>query len=149
MAASGISYLTAPLALAAGAAGVGVGSAINKLNSDIAMVRSSLPAPLCACDRLTAESEQVAAVREIKEAMQEARIRDASRYALPIGVRPWFLALMGDADADCEQEVMLVAARLDISRAGRESCLSGPGRLRGGVHTVLPARREWLSAERH
>ncbi len=38
MAASGISYLTAPLALAAGAAGVGVGSAINKLNSDIAMV---------------------------------------------------------------------------------------------------------------
>ncbi len=38
MAASGISYLTAPLALAAGASGVGVGSAINKLNSDIAMV---------------------------------------------------------------------------------------------------------------
>ena len=38
MAASGISYLTAPLALAAGAAGVGVGSAVNKLNSDIAMV---------------------------------------------------------------------------------------------------------------
>uniref|UniRef100_A0A7S0QE85 Uncharacterized protein ycf23 n=1 Tax=Cryptomonas curvata TaxID=233186 RepID=A0A7S0QE85_9CRYP len=58
MAASGISYLTAPLALAAGAAGVGVGSAINKLNSDIAMV---------------------AAVREIKEAMQEARVRDPSR----------------------------------------------------------------------
>ena len=41
MAASGISYLTAPLALAAGAAGVGVGSAINKLNSDIAMVGAS------------------------------------------------------------------------------------------------------------
>jgi len=58
MAASGISYLTAPLALAAGAAGVGVGSAVNKLNSDIAMV---------------------AAVRQIREAMHEARVRDATR----------------------------------------------------------------------
>jgi len=38
MAASGISAVTAPLALAAGAAGVGVGSAVNKLNSDIAML---------------------------------------------------------------------------------------------------------------
>lgn len=36
--ASGISSVTAPLALAAGAAGVGVGSAINQLNSEIAMV---------------------------------------------------------------------------------------------------------------
>jgi hypothetical protein len=43
MAASGISYLTAPLALASGAAGVGVGSAINKLNSDIAMVGALFP----------------------------------------------------------------------------------------------------------
>jgi len=56
MAASGISHLTAPLALAAGAAGVGVGSAVNKLNTDIAMV---------------------AAVREIREAMakESARVR--------------------------------------------------------------------------
>ncbi len=36
--ASGISSVTAPLALAAGAAGVGVGSAINQLNSEIAMI---------------------------------------------------------------------------------------------------------------
>jgi hypothetical protein len=36
--ASGISDVTAPLAIAAGAAGVGVGSAINQLNSEIAMV---------------------------------------------------------------------------------------------------------------
>ncbi len=36
--ASGISSITAPLAIAAGAAGVGVGSAINKLNDPIAMV---------------------------------------------------------------------------------------------------------------
>lgn len=36
--ASGISSVTAPLAIAAGAAGVGVGSAINKLNDQVAMV---------------------------------------------------------------------------------------------------------------
>lgn len=36
--ASGISNVTAPLAIAAGAAGVGVGSAINQLNSDVAMI---------------------------------------------------------------------------------------------------------------
>jgi hypothetical protein len=36
--ASGISDVTAPLAIAAGAAGVGVGAAINQLNSEIAMV---------------------------------------------------------------------------------------------------------------
>ncbi|MEO0869531.1 MAG: DUF561 domain-containing protein, partial [Cyanobacteria bacterium J06642_11] len=36
--ASGISDVTAPMAIAAGAAGVGVGSAINKLNDEIAMV---------------------------------------------------------------------------------------------------------------
>ncbi|NES05270.1 MAG: DUF561 domain-containing protein, partial [Okeania sp. SIO2F4] len=36
--ASGISNVTAPLAIAAGAAGVGVGSAINKLNDEVAMV---------------------------------------------------------------------------------------------------------------
>lgn len=36
--ASGISNVTAPLAVAAGAAGVGVGSAINRLNDEVAMV---------------------------------------------------------------------------------------------------------------
>jgi len=36
--ASGISSVTAPLAKAAGAAGVGVGSAINQLNSEVAMI---------------------------------------------------------------------------------------------------------------
>lgn len=36
--ASGISDVTAPMAIAAGAAGVGVGSAVNKLNDEIAMV---------------------------------------------------------------------------------------------------------------
>jgi len=36
--ASGLSSVTAPLAIAAGASGVGVGSAINQLNSEIAMI---------------------------------------------------------------------------------------------------------------
>lgn len=36
--ASGISSVTAPLAIAAGAAGVGVGSAINRLDNEVAMV---------------------------------------------------------------------------------------------------------------
>lgn len=36
--ASGISNVTAPMAIAAGAAGVGVGSAINRLNDEIAMI---------------------------------------------------------------------------------------------------------------
>lgn len=36
--ASGISNVTAPLAIAAGAAGVGVGSAVNQLNSEVAMI---------------------------------------------------------------------------------------------------------------
>jgi deoxyribose-phosphate aldolase len=36
--ASGLSSATAPLAIAAGAAGIGVGSAINKLNDQIAMI---------------------------------------------------------------------------------------------------------------
>lgn len=36
--ASGLSSVTAPLAIAAGAAGVGVGSAINQLNSEVAMM---------------------------------------------------------------------------------------------------------------
>ncbi len=36
--ASGISNVTAPLAISAGAAGIGVGSAINKLNDEIAMI---------------------------------------------------------------------------------------------------------------
>jgi thiamine monophosphate synthase len=36
--ASGLSSVTAPLAIAAGASGVGVGSAINKLDSEVAMI---------------------------------------------------------------------------------------------------------------
>ena len=36
--ASGLSDVTAPMAIAAGAAGVGVGSAVNKLNTELAMV---------------------------------------------------------------------------------------------------------------
>jgi Protein of unknown function (DUF561) len=36
--ASGLSNVTVPLAIAAGAAGVGVGSAINQLNSEVAMI---------------------------------------------------------------------------------------------------------------
>ncbi|NES71839.1 MAG: DUF561 domain-containing protein, partial [Okeania sp. SIO2D1] len=36
--ASGISNVTATLAVAAGAAGVGVGSAINRLNDEVAMI---------------------------------------------------------------------------------------------------------------
>lgn len=36
--ASGLSNVTAPLAIAAGASGVGVGSAINQLNSEVAMI---------------------------------------------------------------------------------------------------------------
>ncbi|MBD2022452.1 DUF561 domain-containing protein [Leptolyngbya sp. FACHB-36] len=36
--ASGLSSVTAPLAIAAGASGVGVGSAINQLNSEVAMI---------------------------------------------------------------------------------------------------------------
>jgi thiamine monophosphate synthase len=53
MCASGLSTVTAPLAIAAGARGVGVGSAVNQLNSELAMiaaVRSLVealkPAPL-------------------------------------------------------------------------------------------------------
>jgi deoxyribose-phosphate aldolase len=51
--ASGVSSATAPLAIAAGAAGVGVGSAINQLNSEIAMV---------------------AAVRSIVESLQTVKV---------------------------------------------------------------------------
>ncbi len=36
--ASGLSSVTAPLAIAAGASGIGVGSAVNQLNSEVAMV---------------------------------------------------------------------------------------------------------------
>ncbi len=36
--ASGLSSVTAPLAIAAGASGIGVGSAINQLNSEVAMI---------------------------------------------------------------------------------------------------------------
>ncbi len=51
--ASGLSNVTVPMAIAAGAAGVGVGSAINRLNSEVAMV---------------------AVVRSLVEAMQQQAI---------------------------------------------------------------------------
>jgi len=54
--ASGITDVTAPMALAAGAAGVGVGSAVHKLNNPLAMV---------------------AVVRSLSEAMQTAQARSA------------------------------------------------------------------------
>lgn len=38
MCASGLSNVTAPLAIAAGAQGIGVGSAVNQLNSELAMI---------------------------------------------------------------------------------------------------------------
>nr|ABK24006.1 unknown [Picea sitchensis] len=38
MCASGVSIITAPMAIAVGAAGVGVGSAVNKLNDQVAMI---------------------------------------------------------------------------------------------------------------
>lgn len=38
MCASGVSTITAPMAIAVGAAGVGVGSAVNKLNNQVAMI---------------------------------------------------------------------------------------------------------------
>lgn len=56
--ASGLSSVTIPLAIAAGAAGVGIGSAINQLNSEVAMV---------------------AAVRTLVEAFAE--VKHSSMYA--------------------------------------------------------------------
>ncbi len=55
--ASGISSVTAPLAIAAGAAGVGVGSAINQLNSEVAMIAAvrSLVEALATTKVLSAE----------------------------------------------------------------------------------------------
>jgi hypothetical protein len=54
--ASGLSNVTAPLAIAAGAAGIGVGSAVNKLNSEVAMVAvvQSLVAALATVSRAQA-----------------------------------------------------------------------------------------------
>jgi hypothetical protein len=136
MASSGISSVSAPLALAAGAAGVGVGSAVNRLNSDIAMVRTharthglhvqrglrSFVAAVCAgggggggvpvyvikdaavglCTPTLAlimsswrvcvcVRAQVAAVRQIREAMLEAHERFGARCAAPSAARapPW------------------------------------------------------------
>jgi thiamine monophosphate synthase len=57
MCASGLSSVTAPLAIAAGARGIGVGSAVNQLNSEIAMI---------------------AVVRSLVEALALARPVDAS-----------------------------------------------------------------------
>ncbi|MEO1392877.1 MAG: DUF561 domain-containing protein [Cyanobacteria bacterium J06634_5] len=55
--ASGISDVSAPMAIAAGAAGVGVGSAVNKLNDPLAMI---------------------AVVRSLAEAMQAAKVTQVS-----------------------------------------------------------------------
>jgi hypothetical protein len=56
--ASGLSNVTAPLAIAAGARGIGVGAAVNRLNSEVAMIavvrslvtalqmRSGIPQPI-------------------------------------------------------------------------------------------------------
>jgi hypothetical protein len=54
MCASGLSNVTAPLAIAAGAKGVGVGSAVNQLNNELAMI---------------------AAVRNLVEALQPISLR--------------------------------------------------------------------------
>ncbi|MGB8702517.1 MAG: DUF561 domain-containing protein [Thermosynechococcaceae cyanobacterium] len=51
--ASGLSSVTAPLAIAAGASGIGVGSAVNRLNSELAMI---------------------AAVRSLVEALTQSRV---------------------------------------------------------------------------
>ena len=56
--ASGITDVTAPMAIAAGAAGVGVGSAVHKLNDSLAMV---------------------AAVRSLREAMQTVKTQVPAR----------------------------------------------------------------------
>ncbi|MEX0270671.1 DUF561 domain-containing protein [Leptolyngbyaceae cyanobacterium UHCC 1019] len=53
--ASGLSSVTVPMAIAAGAAGVGIGSAINKLNSEI---------------------EMIAVVRSLVEALAANKVRD-------------------------------------------------------------------------
>jgi deoxyribose-phosphate aldolase len=53
--ASGLSNVTAPLAIAAGASGIGVGSAVNQLNSELAMiaaVRSLVDAVASAVNRV-------------------------------------------------------------------------------------------------
>ncbi|KAL5577194.1 hypothetical protein UlMin_018893 [Ulmus minor] len=60
MCSSGLSTVTAPMAIAAGAAGVGVGSAINKLNDVVAMIAEvrSIADSLESAGRLTASEEQ-------------------------------------------------------------------------------------------
>ncbi|KAM1796477.1 hypothetical protein ACFX11_036715 [Malus domestica] len=62
MCSSGLSAVTAPMAIAAGAAGVGIGSAVNKLNDVVAMiaeVRSISNSLGASAGRLTAAEEQV------------------------------------------------------------------------------------------
>jgi hypothetical protein len=57
--ASGLSDVTAPMAIAAGAAGVGIGSAVNKLDNALAMI---------------------AVVRQLAESIQAARVGVEIRY---------------------------------------------------------------------
>nr|XP_048333243.1 uncharacterized protein ycf23-like isoform X2 [Ziziphus jujuba var. spinosa] len=60
MCSSGLSAVTAPMAITAGAAGVGVGSAVNKLNDRVAMVAEvrSIADSLSSAGRHTAIEEQ-------------------------------------------------------------------------------------------
>lgn len=62
--ASGLSSVTAPMAIAAGASGIGVGSAINQLDNEVAMV---------------------AAVRSLVEALQGVNVERLSSQALSEG----------------------------------------------------------------
>ncbi|PON50790.1 hypothetical protein TorRG33x02_313130 [Trema orientale] len=60
MCSSGLSAVTAPMAITAGAAGVGVGSAINKLNDVVAMIAEvrSISNSLASSGKRTANEEQ-------------------------------------------------------------------------------------------
>jgi hypothetical protein len=65
--ASGLSEVTVPMAFAAGAAGVGVGSAVNRLHDDLAML---------------------AAVRSLRAAVAEGRSIDSGRTASVVRHEP-------------------------------------------------------------
>ncbi|GAB2228681.1 hypothetical protein Droror1_Dr00022804 [Drosera rotundifolia] len=57
MCASGLSMVTAPMAITAGAAGVGVGSAVNKLNDVVAMIAAVRSIADSICERNTMAEE--------------------------------------------------------------------------------------------
>ncbi|CAI0475110.1 unnamed protein product [Linum tenue] len=65
MCSSGLSVVTAPMAITAGASGVGVGSAINKLNDVVAMiaqVRSTAASLGISADRSSLANEKIVSV---------------------------------------------------------------------------------------